>query len=67
MRDVAAVFTEVSVAEHGAHPVLADGSVRCPRSGRVQAVLAPDRPVPFGARAPELGADNDAVLAWLGG
>ena len=46
----------------------------CPRWHREQAVLPPRRPRPFaragagdGGRAPELGADTGAVLAWLAG
>jgi crotonobetainyl-CoA:carnitine CoA-transferase CaiB-like acyl-CoA transferase len=68
MRDVAAAFASAAPG-HGAHEILPDGSVTCPRSGRGQAVLPPRRPEPPAgpaAHAAELGADTAAVLAWLG-
>jgi crotonobetainyl-CoA:carnitine CoA-transferase CaiB-like acyl-CoA transferase len=67
MRDVAAAFASAA-PDHGPHEILPSGSVACPRSHREQAVLAPRRPAaPAGPvrRAPELGADTSAVLAWL--
>jgi hypothetical protein len=66
MRDVAAAFAAAAVPGHGVHEVRPDGSVRCPRSHREQAVLPPRRPAPSG-RAAELGADTAAVLGWLAG
>jgi len=68
MRDVAAAFA--ATPDHGPHVVLPGGSVACPRVHREQRVLPPRRPVrPAGAaaRAAELGADTQAVLAWLNG
>jgi crotonobetainyl-CoA:carnitine CoA-transferase CaiB-like acyl-CoA transferase len=62
--------TDHGAADHGPHDILADGSVACPRSHRVQAVLAPRRPAsPAGParHAAGLGADTSAVLAWLAG
>jgi len=79
MRDVAAAFAAPGqdiAPGHGAHDVLPGWSVACPRWHREQAVLPPRRPRPFaragagageGGRAPELGADTGAVLAWLAG
>jgi crotonobetainyl-CoA:carnitine CoA-transferase CaiB-like acyl-CoA transferase len=67
MREVAAAFAAAAL-DHGPHDVLPGGSVACPRSHREQAVLPPRRPAPPAgpaARAPELGADTSAVLAWL--
>jgi crotonobetainyl-CoA:carnitine CoA-transferase CaiB-like acyl-CoA transferase len=66
MRDIAAAFAAAAAPGHGPHEVRPDGSVRCPRSQREQAVLSPRRPAPSG-RAAELGADTAAVLAWLAG
>ena len=66
MRDVAAAFAATAVPGHGVHEFRPDGSVRCPRSDREQAVLPPRRPAPSG-RAAELGADTATVLAWLAG
>jgi CoA-transferase family III len=69
MRDVAAAFA-AAAPDHDPHEVLPGGSVACRRSRRQQAVLPPRRPVPpAGAAgpAPELGADNSQVLAWLAG
>jgi hypothetical protein len=67
MRAVAAAFAAAPAVDHGPHEVAADGTVRCARLGREQAVLPPAPPAdsgPGGAAA-ELGADTDAVLAWL--
>lgn len=64
MRGVAAAFAAAPAVDHGPHEVTADGIVRCARLGREQAVRPPARPVP-GRGAAELGADTDAVLAWL--
>jgi hypothetical protein len=69
MREVAAAFA-AAAPDHGPHDFLPSGSVACPRSHREQAVLAPQRPAPPAGpvtRAPELGADTSAVLAWLAG
>jgi crotonobetainyl-CoA:carnitine CoA-transferase CaiB-like acyl-CoA transferase len=66
MRDVAAAFAAAAVPGHGVHEFRPDGSVRCPRSDRAQAVLPPRRPAPSG-RAAGLGADTAAVMAWLAG
>jgi hypothetical protein len=49
--------------EHRPEPC-PDGTVTCLRQGLTQEVLPPRRPVPAG-RAAELGADTEAVLAWL--
>lgn len=70
MREVAAAFAAATAADHGRHEVLPGGSVTCPRTPAVQAVLPPRRPVfpPHSkARAAELGEDTGAVLAWLAG
>jgi hypothetical protein len=69
MRDVAAAFA-AGTLDHGPHEVRPGGFVACPRAGREQAVLPPRVPVPAAGaagRAPELGADNAAVLSWLAG
>jgi hypothetical protein len=68
MREVAAAFA--ATPDHGPHVVLPGGSVACPRVHREQRVLPPRRPAPragAGARAAGLGADTQAVLAWLNG
>ena len=71
MRDVAAAFASARQdiePDHGPHEIFPGGVVRCPRSGREQAVLPPRRPAPPAAgHAAELGADTGAVLAWLAG
>ena len=79
MRDVAAAFAAPGqdiAPGHGPHDVLPGWSVACRRWHREQAVLPPRRPRPLagvgegageGGRAPELGADTGAVLAWLAG
>jgi len=64
MRAMAADFAAAPGVDHGPHPVAADGTVSCPRFGLKQAIVPPGRPVPTDAAA-ELGADTDAVLAWL--
>jgi hypothetical protein len=64
MRAVAAAFAAAPDIGHGPHEVRADGTVSCARLGRAQAVLPPARPVLAGPAA-DLGADTDAVLAWL--
>jgi hypothetical protein len=64
MRAVAAAFAAAPAVDHGPHEVTADGTVRCARLGREQRVLPPAPPAPGGAAA-ELGADTEAVLAWL--
>ena len=64
MRAVAAAFTAAPAVDHGPHEVAQDGTVRCARLGREQAVLPP-RPPALGGPAVELGADTGAVLDWL--
>jgi hypothetical protein len=67
MRDTAAAFASAA-PDHGPHRVRPDGSVFCVSLGQEQAVLAPRRPaLPTSPaeRAPDLGADTAAVLAWL--
>ena len=68
MRDVAAAFA--ATPDHGPHPIMPDGSVTCPRTQGEQRVLPPRRPARLSGtagRAAELGADTQAVLAWLSG
>jgi hypothetical protein len=69
MREVAAVFAAAGAPDHGPHQVQPDGSVRCLRSGREQAVQPPRRPaLPDGVQsAAKLGADTAAVFARLAG
>jgi hypothetical protein len=64
MRGAAAAFAAAPDVGHGPHEVRPDGTVSCARLGLEQAVLPPARPVLDGP-AVELGADTDAVLAWL--
>jgi hypothetical protein len=64
MRAVAAAFAAASFPPHGDHELLADGSVCCPALSRTQPVLEP-RPPARTPRAARLGADTEAVLAWL--
>jgi crotonobetainyl-CoA:carnitine CoA-transferase CaiB-like acyl-CoA transferase len=53
--------------QHGPHPLLPDGSVSCPHTGRRQAVLPPRAAPPGRGHAAALGADSAAVLGWLAG
>ncbi len=74
MRAVAAGFAAAPAIDHGPHVVRAadhaDAIVTCARLGLEQAVLPPRLPA-FGDRggaadvAAEMGADTEAVLAWL--
>jgi hypothetical protein len=61
---VAASFTAAPPLDHGPHYVRPDGTVSCPQSKRDHAVLLPRSPELAG-RFAQLGADTDAVLAWL--
>jgi hypothetical protein len=65
MRSVAAAFAAAPLPDHGPHELGEDGLVRCPALGRSQQVLPPRPPARIG-RAADLGADTEAVLAWLG-
>ena len=64
MRAVAANFAAGNLPAHGAHEIQPDGAVWCAALGRAQRVLPP-RPPARAPRAASLGADTDAVLAWL--
>jgi len=65
MRAVAANFAAASLPAHGAHEIAPDGTVWCAALGRAQRVLPPRTPA-TAPRAARLGADTEAVLAWLG-
>lgn len=64
MRAVAAGFAAASAPGHGPHDVDVDGTVTCHALGLRQPALQPRAPSAPRAAAP-LGADTDAVLAWL--
>jgi hypothetical protein len=64
MRTVAAAFAAATVPDHGPHEFHADAAVECQALGLRQLVLPPHAPAVSGT-APALGADTDAVLAWL--
>lgn len=65
MRTVAARFAAAArLPPHSEHEIRADGSVYCPALGRAQPVLPPRAPAPAPPAA-SLGADTEAVLAWL--
>lgn len=67
LRDVAAAFAAVPVADHGTHPVRVCGAghvVYCGRDRHQQMVLPPRAPAPTGPAA-AMGADNEYVLGML--
>lgn len=64
LRGVAASFAAAPPLDHGPHYLRLDGTVSCPQSKRDHAVLLPRSPELAG-RSAQLGADTDAVLAWL--
>jgi hypothetical protein len=64
MRSVAAAFANAPGPDHGPHEVK-DDVVTCRASGQAQPVLRPRRPVAPRKAATDLGADTEAVLAWL--
>jgi crotonobetainyl-CoA:carnitine CoA-transferase CaiB-like acyl-CoA transferase len=64
MRSVAAAFAYAPGPDHGPHEVK-DDVVTCHASGQRQRVLQPRLPVAPGKAAADLGADTEAVLAWL--
>ncbi|HEY2312157.1 MAG TPA: CoA transferase [Streptosporangiaceae bacterium] len=64
LRGAAASFAAAPPLDHGPHYVRPDGTVSCPQSKRDHAVLLPRSPELAG-RSAQLGADTDAVLAWL--
>jgi hypothetical protein len=66
MRAVAACFAAGGAPDHGEHELSPDGSsVTCHALGRRQAVLRPRPPAPAPGRAAPLGADTEAIFAWL--
>jgi CoA-transferase family III len=69
MRAVTAGFAAAPAIDHGPHLVravgAADATVTCARLGLEQPVLPPRLPG-FAGAAAEMGADTEAVLAWLG-